>query len=100
MSDEDINEMIVMCVESKLAGFDSVSVDPIHIVEMEQHFRGKIASQAETIAKLESDNGLIRAELIAITGKAQECDGWESFPQIYIDDALEALAATNDKEEV
>lgn len=58
MSDADVGEMIAMCVESKLAGFDSVSVDPLHVVEMDFYYQSIIDKQA---AEIESIQGELNA---------------------------------------
>lgn len=88
MSDADIGEMVGMCVESALAGFGSVSVDPLHIVEIEQYFKNQIS-------KLTAENKRLREALIELveTSMSNERQLAESFLEKF--EPSSALIAAN-----
>jgi hypothetical protein len=54
-------------------------------------FDAKYVTSSDSHDKLTSENKLLREALVKLVGQAKEYDSWESFPEVYINEAIEAL---------
>jgi len=70
------------------------SNEAAHCYADRQH--GHVTTQGDAIIYAIERIVELEDALRRLAYKAQECDGWESFPSDYIDDALSALGDNND----
>ena len=73
---------------------DYEDVKPLieRIAELEDDVKHHNLKRIYTAARIRD----LEKALARLAEKAEECDGWESFPSVYIDDAHKVLGDNND----